>query len=181
MGGLVEEKFLNRAVQLYGNEAVSVSETVAAGLSALDDPRGITAAADAYEGYFPQAASANKAALSGLSAECAFPSPSEFFQNSLPFGEVSKSFNDPTFNAAKELPSFLKNVFGKGGIPNAFAEAGIVIINSLGGPDTDEGGAIKLPQDVHKMQTLMKMQSTLQNQQAMSQELALPVFSNLRA
>lgn len=181
MGATIEEKFLNNAIQAYGNEAAAVSETVATGISSFTDPRGITAVADAYEGYFPQAQNATKATISGLSAEGAFPSPAEFFQNQVPSGEVSKSFNDPTFNAVKELPSFLKNIFGKGGIPNGFAEAGIVIINSLGGPDTNQGVTIKLPQDVPKMQTLMKMQSTLKNQQSMSQDLALPVYSNLRA
>jgi len=248
MGVVLEDKVLNQAVQAYGSEAAAVSKTVAVGLGALHDPRGINAVADAYEGYFPQVENRNKATLSGLSTEGAFPSPSEFLQNAIPSDEVSRPFNDPTFNAAKELPSFLKNVFGKGGIPNAFAEAGIVIVNSLGGPDTKEGVAIKLPQEgekgiivqrpgdvgsekgfviygksdessskgfiwfrpdetldqslqrlqtlgpsspegeseiiihafVQKLQNLMKLQSILQNQQSMGQDLALPVFSNLR-
>lgn len=166
MGVVIIEKLLNQAVQAYGNEAAAVSETVATGISSLTDPHGIAAVADAYEGYFPEVATPNKAALSGISAEGAFSSPLEFFQNSFPSGEVSKSLNDPKFNAAKEIPSFLKNVFGKGGVPNGFAEAGIIIINSLGDPE--------------KLQSLMKMQSTLENQQSMSQELALPAFSNLR-
>lgn len=163
MGLVLEEKFVNHAVQAYGSEAAAISNTVAEGLSALDDLRGISSVADAYEGYFPQAESTTKATLSGLSAEGAFPSPSQFFQNE----EVSKSLNDPTFNAAKELTSFSKNVFGKGGIQNAFAEAGIVIVNSLGDPE--------------KLQTLIKMQTILDNQKSMGQELSLPALSNLRA
>src|SRR4030095_2853396 len=106
MGATIEEKFLNRAVQAYGSEAAAVSETVATGISSLTDPRGIAAMADAYEGYFPQAGNVSKATLSGLSAEGAVLSPSEFFQNVIPSGEISKSLNDPTFNSTKELPSF---------------------------------------------------------------------------
>jgi len=167
MGAVILEKFLNHAVQSYGSEAAAVSGNVAAGISALTDPRGIPAVADAYEGYFPQAENVNKATLSGLSAEGAFPSPSQFFQKVIPSGEVSKTLNDPAFNAAKEIPSFLKNVFGKGGVPNGFAEAGSIIINYLGDPE--------------RRQSLMKMQSTLENQKSMSQELAFPAYRSLRA
>ena len=163
MGVVIAEKFLSHSVQAYGNEAANVSETVATGISSLTDPRGIVAAADAYEGYFPQAENVNKTTLSGLSAEGAFPSPSQFVQNQ----EVSKSLNDPTFNAAKELPAFIKNVFGKDRVPDGFAEAGIIIVNSLGDPE--------------KLQTLMKMQTTLGNQKSMSQGLSLPALTNLRA
>lgn len=167
MGAVILEKFLSQAVQAYGSEAAAVSETVATGINSLTDPRGIAAVADAYEGYFPQAENANKATFSGLSAEGAVPSPAEFFHNVIPSGEVSKSLNDPTFDSAKELPSFLKNVFGKGGVPNGFAEAGIIIVNSLGDPE--------------KLQSLMKMQTTLENQKSMSQGLSLPALTNLRA
>src|SRR5262245_25442412 len=113
MGLVIEERFLNRAIESYGNEAAAVSEAVANGISALDDSRGIAEAADAFE--FPHVESANISKLGGLSSEGAIPSPSEFFQPLPPDG-VSKALNDPAFNATQELPAFVKNVFGKNGV-----------------------------------------------------------------
>jgi hypothetical protein len=188
-----------------------------------------------YEKYFPTEMIA-EAKTGGVSAEATYPSPAEFLQQTFPSGEISKSLNDPTLNAAKELPTFSKNVFGKNGLQNAFAEAGIIIEGGLGGPDTNLGFGIKLPSGsekgfviygkpeegttkgivinwrtektldesiqqlqklgpatakeeteiiihafVQKLQSLTEMKSTLENQQAMNQELSLPGFSNLRA
>jgi hypothetical protein len=141
MSTVIEEKFLNQAVQLYGNEAAGAAETIANGLNALGGPRGIAEVADAFEGYSPGSIGGNPSP-SGVSLEAAFSSPGEFFQSFFPTETISNALGDPRFNASQELTAFLSNMFEKNAIENGLAQAGIVIHGKSGLSGMEKGFAI---------------------------------------
>lgn len=141
MSTVIEEKFLNQAVQLYGNEAAGAAETIANGLNALEGPQGIAEVVDAFEGYSPGSIG-TKPSPSGVSLEAAFSSPGEFFQSFFPTETISNALGDPRFNVSQELTAFLSNMFEKNAIPDGLAQSGIVIHGKSGLSEMEKGFAI---------------------------------------